>query len=160
MKRLFIIPAILLSACQTAGPKNIDLWEEDLSSFAPGTVIHQSSRELDHGFYDVSKSIVNSAGHWEGIGHFGYVYHGKTKICQCSDGQTVISPNGKYIVYYSNQNDALELYAVDSKKVKVLQDEYMGYPDTAEWSLETNTAIIYLSDSNRPKNKALTISLD
>ena len=160
MNRLFIITAILLSACQTAGPKNINLSHKDLSSLAPGTVIRQSSRKLDHGFYDVSKSIVNSAGHWEGIGHFGYAYHGKTKICQCSDRQTVMSPNGRYIVYYSNQNRALELHDTDSNEVKVLQDEYMGYPDTAEWNLETNSAIIYLSDSNRPKNKALTISLD
>jgi hypothetical protein len=160
MRKLFIFATVFLSSCQTFGPNDINVSFEDWDNAEPGTVVHQSSTKLGNGFYDVTKSIVNSAGHWEGVGHFGYIYHNKNKICQCGKFDTVISPNGKYIVYYSNQNDALELYNTDSKEVTVLQDEYMGYPETAEWSLESNEVTIYLSDSNRPKNEALTISLD
>ena len=52
----FIIAAAL-TACQTNIPKTIERGNKSIAGAAPGTVIHQSVRELENGFYDVSKSV-------------------------------------------------------------------------------------------------------
>ncbi len=160
MIRIFILAALMLSACQTSGPKNIDVPIDSWDTAKPGTVVSQSSRKLENGFYHVSKSVINSSEHWEGIGHFGYVYYKKVEICQCVDGQTVRSPNGKYIVYYSNKKNLLELFNTYSKEITLLSDKYIGYPQTAEWDLKTKTAIIHFSGSTGREIKELKISLD
>ena len=155
----FIIAAAL-TACQTNIPQTIERGNKSIAGAAPGTVIHQSVRELENGFYDVSKSVVNASHHWEGIGHFGYVYFGKTEICQCSEGETAISPDGHYIVYYSNKKNKLKLYNTRSKQISILSEKYIGYPNSADWDVEERTANIYLSQPDGTDPKALQISLN
>lgn len=160
MIRCFIIAAISLSACQTTGPENFTRPYDSQTATKPGTVLHQSSQELENGFYTVSKSVVNPAGHWEGIGHFSFIYFGKTEICQCSEFDSAFSPDGSYIIYFSNKNDQLELYNTRSKKITVLSEEYIGYPKSADWNFKTATATLYLSQPDNSDPKTLQITLD
>jgi len=111
MKRFTVLIAIALSACQTNRPETIERGNNSIAGSKPGTVIAQSIRnDLGNGFYDVSKSVINSAGHWEGIGHFGYLYYGKTEVCRCSVYNTSISPDGTYVVYHSHKEKRLVIY--------------------------------------------------
>ena len=59
MKIFFVFSIIFLSACQTSGPKDIDVPFDDWGTAKPGTVVSQSSEALKNGFYDVTKSSVN-----------------------------------------------------------------------------------------------------
>ena len=160
MKQLYTFIAFTLIACQTNVPKTIDLGDKSIANAAPGTVIHQSARALKNGFFDVSKSVVNSSDHWEGIGHFGHIYYDKTEICQCSEFDTAISPNGKYIVYFSNKKGKLELYNTHSKRITILSEKYLGYPNSADWELKAGTANIYLSQPNGTDPIEIPITLN
>lgn len=145
MKRLFVLAPLLLAACQSTGPENIDLPYDSVTATKPGAVLHQSSSDLGKGFYDVSKSIVNPADLWEGIGHFSFVYYGKTEICQCYPIDVVISPKGKYIAYYSHQDRQWEIYNTKSKKTSVIPDVAVGFPISAEWNEKNKTLSLSLS---------------
>lgn len=41
----------------------------------PGTILSETKRDLGQGYFDVKRSQVNPPGHWEGIGHFGFVFY-------------------------------------------------------------------------------------
>ena len=160
VKKFYSCIILSLTACQTNVPETINRGKYAISEAAPGTVIHQSVRDLENGFYDVSKSVVNASDHWEGIGHFGYVYFGKIEICQCSEGQTAISPGGHYIVYYSNKKDKLEIYNTQSKQISILSEKYIGYPNRADWNLKAGTANVYLSQPKGADPIAFPITLN
>ena len=160
MKRFYIILAVLMTACQTSAPKNIDVDFDQWDSQKPGTVVAQSIRQdLGNGFYDVSKSVINHSDHWEGVGHFGYLYFHKTEICRCSAYNTSISPDGNYVVYFSHTKKKLVIYNTQSKETLELSDEYIGYPKSTEWNLEGKSAIISLSTPNDELLEKLSISL-
>lgn len=160
MKKLFVSSIIFLSACQTSGPKNIDVSFDDWGAAKPGTVVSQSSVTLKDGFYDVTKSRVNPAGHWEGVGHFGFIYFGKTEICQCSSFDTVISPDGKYIIYHSNKNKRLELFNTRTKNISALSEKYIGYPRSARWDFTRSSVTINLQEPSGENTRELVASLE
>jgi len=161
MKRFYIILAVLMTACQTNTPKNIDVDFDQWDSQKPGTVVAQSIREdLGNGFYDVSKSVINHSDHWEGVGHFGYLYFHRTEICKCSVDLTSISPNGVYVVYHSLTAKRLVIYNTRSKETLELSDKYIGYPKSAEWNIAGKSAIVFLSTPNDEPLEELSISLN
>lgn len=131
-----------------------------MSSYKPETVLAQSVNDLGGGFFNVTKSIVNSADHWEGIGHFGYIYFGKIEICRCSAFETVFSPDGKYIVYHSEKNDRLELFSTQSKTISPISEKYIGRPSHAEWYKDNNSALLYLRDSSGENLISINLSFD
>jgi len=153
MKRFYIILAVLMTACQTNAPKNIDVDFDQWDSQKPGTVVAQSIN-------DVSKSVINHSDHWEGIGHFGYLYFHKTEVCKCSVYNTSISPDGTYVVYHSHQAARLVIYNTRSKETLELSEKYIGYPKSTEWNLEDKSAIISLSTPNDELLEELSISLN
>jgi len=160
MKRVYILIAIILSACQTSGPRTIDRTGDDLSTAKPGTIVVQSIRQdLGNGFYNVSKSVINHPDHWEGIGHFGYLYFHKTEVCKCSVYNTSISPDGTYVVYFSHKTKKLVIYNTRSKDILVLSDKYIGYPKSTVWDLQNKSAVVLLSTPNDELLEKLSISL-
>lgn len=160
MKNFYIILGVLFSACQTTAPKNINIDYDDWGSYEAGTILVQSSEKIRDGFYSVNQSIVNSSDHWEGVGHFSSIFYHKTKICQCSTFNTVISPKGNYIIYYSNARNQLELYDTRSKKTSVISGEYKGYPSSAEWIPEGNTANVILTDGKSNTTHKIRVELE
>jgi len=158
--RIFILITLFLSACQTSSPRNIDIDYEKWDSQLPGTVVKQSSEKLEYGFYDVSKSIVNFSSHWEGVGHFGYIYYRNIEVCKCSNYDTVISPNGEFIIYHSQKNNRLEIFKTSSKEVSELSKLYIGYPKSAKWDLNGKTASISLSKPPNEATEEIQISLN
>ena len=161
MKKLYWIGLFLLSACQTSKPATIERTEKSIANAVPGTVLYQSIRQdLGNGFYDVTKSVVNASDHWEGIGHFGYIYYQNTEICQCSKGLSTISPNGEYFVYFSNKSKSLKIYNTKTKETSVLDEGYKGYPQSVDWNIDERTAVITLSSPNGKEVELLSITLN
>ena len=146
MKKLFWIGLIFISACQTGSPDTIQLSYKSKYNAAPGTVISQHiEKDLGNGFFEVGKSIVNPPEIWEGLGHFTFVYYGKTEICQCFPIDVVISPKGKYVAYYSHEKKRWILYNTKHKKTSVIPDVPIGYPMSAEWNKNEKTLALSLS---------------
>lgn len=46
MTRIFILAVLMLSACRTSGPKNIEVPFDSWDAAKPGAVVSQSSRKL------------------------------------------------------------------------------------------------------------------
>ena len=160
-KYLFGLTSIFLVSCSSNPHKDIDRTDENIGKLEAGTIIHQRSRELGNGFFEVSRSQVNSPDHWEGIGHFSFIFYQNKELCQCSEYQVVISPEGKYAIYYSNQRSKLELFNVRSEETIMLSDKFIGYPQSGEWDFEEKTAIVKLQNSpNGNTNREIEISLD
>ena len=118
MKHLIII-CLLLSACQTAAPKlnapeEFSIFDKNLKSYRTGDALSQSVREIGDGFYVVTKSVVNPPEHWEGIGHFGYIYFGDTEICRCKFETVSLSSDKKFITYRKNRSGAYERLNLDT----------------------------------------------
>jgi len=160
MKKLYLGFAVLFSACQTTSPEDINIEFSEWSSKESGTILRQSSEKIRDGFYSVKQSIVNSPEHWEGVGHFSSIFHHKIKICQCSTYDTVISPKGNYIIYFSNVRRQLELYNTRSKTTSVISKEYTGYPTSAEWDLDNKIANVILTDTNSKPSREIKVELE
>lgn len=106
--------------------------DQFLENRKPGDVVLEGVQERKQGYVEVFRSIVNSPSHWEGIGHFEFVYYGTHRICQCSLDEVVISPKGRYLVFVAPDGP---LNVFDSKELisHKLTEEYVGYPKSVVW---------------------------
>ena len=113
------------------------------STWKTGQILAESSTTLGYGYRKISRSEVNPPGHWEGVGHFGYIYHRNTRLCQCSAGEVSISPQGRFAVYVGEGGN-LTLFDATNSKSTSLSDGYIGTPDEAEWDISHAKAIIHV----------------
>jgi hypothetical protein len=88
-----------------------------------GQVLHESSRSLGHGFREVTRSVRNPPGHWEGIGHFGYIYYKETLLDQCSSSDFFISPKGQYAIYNNSSTGVVTLFETKTRTTKALTNQ-------------------------------------
>lgn len=110
-----------------------------------GRIVDESFEPIGHDFYDVSRSIENSPSHWEGIGHFGYIFYKQREICRCSPYNTSISPDGQYLLFANqSKGGALEVFDSDSLSTNALSNNYVGYPVSAEWSSDGASVLVTL----------------
>lgn len=155
-----IVAFLFLAGCHTAGPKKIYVDFNNWNSQAPGTIVEQTSEALGNNFYEVAQSIVNPADHWEGVRHTTAIFYGNLKICDCNSANTVISPDGKYIVYFSHKLQRLELLNTRSKKTVAVSDKYIGYPKTADWDVVNGTALLRFDQPDGKDVKDIQINLN
>jgi hypothetical protein len=129
---------------------------------APGTVLSETKRDLGGGYVEVRRSQVNPPGHWEGIGHFGFVYFKEEKLCQCSPVEIKISPNGELAVYVDEQSGSLTLFRAATRSRKLLSERYIGHPIAAEWLLSKRLVVLTLENSvnGQSTTSRRTASLD
>ena len=158
--KLIVIVSLFLSGCLTTPHKDIDIEASEFQKLNSGDVVRQRSEKLGHGFYEVKRSTINASDHWEGIGHFSFIYFGKSKICQCSAIDTVISPNGKFIVYHSGSRKRLELYNSQSKEITAISEKYIGYPRNGDWMLKTNKVVVDLDNLTDTVRNQIEIPLN
>ena len=124
-------------------------------------VLQESSRDLGHGFREVTRSVKNPPGHWEGIGHFGYVYYKDTLLDQCSGSDLFISPHGRYAIYNNSSTGQLTLFEAKTRSTKPLTKSFIALINKVEWHESDNSATIYFepSESGQPQAKPLTVQL-
>ena len=144
--RCFLLFAI--SACSTTDPIHSDKSEKiifDVKEKDIGRIIRESSNPLENDFYDVSRSIENPPSHWEGIGHFGFIFYRQKEICKCSPYNTSMSPDGRYLLYSNTSKDGiLEVFDSHNLTSKALSEIYIGYPINAEWSADGTHVLVHL----------------
>ena len=127
-----------------------------------GQVLHESSRQLGHGFREVTRSVKNPPGHWEGIGHFGYIYYKGTLLDQCSGSDFFISPKGRYAIYNNSSTGVLTLFEAKTRTSKALSKGAVPIIDKIEWHESDNSATVHFeaSETGKPQVGPLTVKLD
>ncbi len=67
------------------------------------------------------REIVNSLEHWEGVGHFSFIYFYERQLCQCSHGDFSISPSKRYAVLQDGPTGKMLLYNVRTEGLSGLK---------------------------------------
>ena len=107
-------------------------------------VISEKSKDHGFGFRDVRQQVKMPKGHWEGIGHFGFLYFKDHKISQTSD--FLISSDGKFVVFTDGPTGNVQAFFSVDRKI-VLLEGYVkenGVPESFEevrlcqWSCSAN----------------------
>jgi hypothetical protein len=111
---------------------------------APGTVLNETSQSIAHGFRQVARSQVNAPGHFEGIGHFIFVYYKNEQLCQCGKDEIAISPDGQYAIFTDVSSGKLLLFTSASRARKELTQKFAGYPKSASWDLAAKQVVVTL----------------
>lgn len=139
-----------LAACATAELKqsNSTTTEKiafDVKERDRGRIVDESFEPIGHDFYDVSRSIENPPSHWEGIGHFGFIFFKQREVCQCSTFDTSLSPDGRYLLFANqSKGGVLEVFDSNSLSTNALSDIYVGYPVSAQWSSDGTSVLVTL----------------
>jgi hypothetical protein len=133
---------------------------EDPRSKPAGTILFESRRDLGNGYLEIRRSQVNPPGHWEGIGHFDFVYFRDQKLCQCDLGEVQISPQGEFALFVA-RDGRLTLFSAGTKAGRRLTRQFEGTPISAEWQLSQRRVAVTLEkyvDGHSKKSK-LTVHL-
>jgi hypothetical protein len=127
-----------------------------------GQVLHESSRELGHGFREITRSVKNPPGHWEGIGHFAYIYYKETLLDQCSGSDFFISPQGLYAIYNNSSTGVITLFVTRTRTSTALTKSFTGLIDKVEWHESDKSATVYFesSEPGKPPAKPLTVKFN
>jgi hypothetical protein len=135
MKRIIVIAGLLFAAgCANADP--------DLSTRKPGDVLSEHVEKLPGGFRLVQRSIVNPAGHWEGIGHFAFLYFRGKKLCQCGGGDVSISPTAKYALFQDGPTGKLRLINTTTGRIDDVATKYVGSPKKFSWNEAAGVVVV------------------
>ena len=102
---------------------------------ASGEVLSQHDRDIGHGFREVRRSQANSAGSFEAVGHFVFVYYGQELVCQCSEPEIAISPDGAHAIFTEPTTGRLILFDSQSSTRREISRDFVGYPKHAAWDL-------------------------
>ena len=144
---VLVLLAAALPGCAHGG------WaSDDPSSWAPGQVLSESRKSLGKGYREVQRSIVNPPGHWEGVGHFSFVYFRDVRVCQCSSDEVVISPDGQFAAYAARGTGALMLFHAPTRRATLLAADAVGSPRAAAWDLRAGTVEIMLRRWDGPNS--------
>jgi hypothetical protein len=141
MHRTLVLAVLLVTAASQAQP-----------NAKPGDVLSEKSTEIAHGYRQIARSQVNPPGHWEGVGHFVFVYFNDKRLCQCSADEIAIAPNGRYAVFVDETSGWLMLFDATTSKQQPLTDHYVGTPYASEWDLAGKRAVVQVRKWIKEKN--------
>ncbi len=99
----------------------------------PGTIISETSRRIRFEYKEVSRSVINDRNHWEGVGHFSYVYYRDQELCQCSGHEVLISPDGTHAIFVNASSGKLVHFRARAGVRTALSKKYIGHPKRATW---------------------------
>jgi hypothetical protein len=155
MKRIIVIVGLLFAAgCASADP--------DLSTRKPGDVLSEHVDKLSGEFRLVRRSIVNPAGHWEGIGHFSFLYFREQELCQCSYGDFSVSPSARYALFKDGPTGKLRLIDTTTGRIDDVTTKYIGSPKTFNWDEAAGVVVVAFYqglDHRYPDVGPLSVSL-
>jgi hypothetical protein len=106
---------------------------------AGAQVLSERTQDLGYGFRLVARSQANPPGHWEGIGHFSFLYYRDSQLCQCGHIDFSIAPSGDYAIYAGSEKVMLFNRATQARTV-VSRPEFVGSIEKVEWSESSGTA--------------------
>jgi len=153
MLRASVLASLLVAGASQAQP-----------NAKPGDVLSERSTEIAHGYRQVARSQVNPSGHWEGVGHFVFVYFKDKRLCQCSADEIAIAPNGRYVVFVNEMSGRLILFDAATSKQKPLTDDYVGTPYAGEWDLPGKRAVVqvrkWIKEKNDYEHHSVSLSLN
>jgi hypothetical protein len=118
MTRLLYITLLLFSCCCEAQESAPPKWK-------PGQVLAEKKEDLGFGFSLIHRSIVNPPSHWEGVGHFSFVYFEKRQLCQCGRSEFSISPSGRYALLQDGPSGKLLLFTTHLDKISEVTKQYV-----------------------------------
>lgn len=130
----FVAFAICFGLCHAQG--------SDPSTWKPGQVLSESSEDMGFGFRLVRRSVANPPGHWEGVGHFDFVYFRGRQLCRCSRAEVSISPSGKYALLQDGPSGKLLLFTVPLNRLAEVTKKYVGSPQKFDWREQDGKATI------------------
>jgi len=145
MRRALFLAVLIFSS-------NLAAQNSDPSTWKAGQVLSEKSTDLGKGYRQVAISQVNPPEHWEGVGHFVFIYFKEQRLCQCSANEISLSPNGRFAVFVNDENGQLTLFNAATSTTLSLTDQYVGTPYSAEWDLERGRAVVYVRKWVRDKN--------
>ena len=122
--------------------------DTDPSTWKPGQILSERKVSRGNGFHELYTEVVNPEGHWEGVGHFAYVYFKDELLCQCTFSDLIFSPDQKFALYIGDKNGELSLLNVSTSLISQLSKKYIGHPYEAEWNLTQNRVTAYLEKWN------------
>lgn len=137
MRRKLLFLTLLLGTSVTAQ-------DSDPSTLKPGQVLSEETVDLGNGYREVARSQVNPPGHWEGMGHFVFVYFKDQRLCQCDAKEIAISPDGRYVVFVGQEDGKLMLFDSAASVSSSVTDEYVGTPYSASWDLKNKRIVVHV----------------
>ncbi|XLZ71009.1 hypothetical protein ABT364_03325 [Massilia sp. SR12] len=135
MTRLLYITLLLFSCCCEAQESAPPKWK-------PGQVLAEKKEDLGFGFSLIHRSIVNPPSHWEGVGHFSFVYFEKRQLCQCGRSEFSISPSGRYALLQDGPSGKLLLFTTHLDKISEVTKQYVGSPQSFKWDEKNRSATV------------------
>lgn len=108
---------------------------------ADAQVLSERSRDLGHGFRWVQRSERMPPGHWEGIGHFSFLYYRDRRLCQCGLIDFSIAPSGGYAIHADTRSGGVMLFKrATETSTAVSRPGTIGTIEKVEWSESSGTA--------------------
>jgi hypothetical protein len=135
IRRLIIIAGLLFAAGYSSA-------DPDLSARKPGEVVSERVEDLSGGFRLVRRSIVNSPGHWEGVGHFSFLYFREQELCQCSYGSFSVSPSARYALFHDGPTGKLRLIDTSTGRIDDVTTKSVGIPKTFDWNEAAGVVVV------------------
>lgn len=135
-----LLATLVLSGCVVGsnGPQSLE-------GRKAGDVVFEAKRGRKQGYVEIFRSIVNPPTHWEGVGHFSFVYFKKFEICQCSLNEVVISPKGRYLVFVASGGQ-LSVFDSQLSRINNLSEAYIGYPISVEWKFSSTPLVVFVAE--------------
>jgi len=147
MKRLFLMAtaALCVGLCHAQPPVP--------STRNPANILAERSHSLGAEFRLVEREVANPAGHWEGVGHFSYVYFRDRELCQCSSAGVSISPSGRFAALQDGPTGKLLLFSVRLNRIVEITKDYIGSADTFAWDEPSGRLTVKFFQGLAPANK-------
>lgn len=155
MKRYLFVGALLFAAGCLAD-------NTDSSTWKTGQVLSESMQNLGGGFRLVHRAVVNPPEHWEGVGHFSFLYFLDQQLCHCGQGDFSIAPSNRYALLQDGPTGRLLLFNALTERRTEVTANYVGRPQIFRWdeARRSVTVMFYQGLNNGYKDAApLSIQL-
>ncbi len=112
------------------------------STWKIGQVLSESTESLGAELRLVHREIVNPPEHWEGVGHFSFIYFHERQLCQCGHGDFSISPSKRYAVLQDGPTGKLLLVNTKTEGITEVTQGYIGSPQTFSWDEAKDLVVV------------------
>lgn len=125
-----------------------------------GQIISENEETLGGGFKLVNRAIANPPEHWEGVGHFSFLYFHDRNLCQCGPGDFSISPSKRYAIFKDGSTGNLFLFDAQIAYAEKITQEYIGIPQTYTWNESKGSIIVeFYKESHNKSQEIQTLNI-
>ena len=109
---------------------------------ASAEVLSERSKEVGSGFREVMREETNPPGHWEGVGHFAFLYYKDMQLSRTTIYS--IAPSGRFALYQDGPTGDLVLFEVVSKTKKTVLPFPGSLARAFGWAEKDNSVAVTL----------------